>query len=83
MKWIDLDKFPSKDVQGVWEDGTIELSREALYNEWMKILDKKKFAGITYPEIIQTINVLKFTMMGSMFNARVQKEWTKEKKEYK
>ena len=82
MKWIDLDKFPDKDVQGVWEDGTIELSREDLYDEWLKVLNKKKYEHITYPEIIQTINVLKFAMMGGMFNAKVQKEWKKEKKEH-
>ena len=82
MKWIDLDKFPDDEVKGVWEDGSIDMSREDLYDAWLKILGKKKYEHITYPEIIQTINVLKFSMIAGMFNARVQQEWKKEKKNH-
>ena len=82
MKWIGLDKFPDEEVQGIWEDGSIDMSRAELYDEWLKLLNKKKYEHITYPEIIQTINVLKLAMIAGMFNERVKQEWKKEKKKH-
>ena len=83
MKWIDLDHFPPEEVIGCYQDGSIEFSNEDLYNDITKVLNRKKWNKTTFPEIIQTLNVLKFSLIQGMFNARAQDDFNKIRKDHR